>query len=165
MTGASSLHGLREPMHALLREVVHHDIIVPRVRQTWPVEETVPIRPDEIAIRSRVDEVAPFVETVQRRADAEREALGVLPSCAYQEGGITNRYAFVFASVSRLRRAIGLNGLHHSAASLKPTLVFRRLEPGSVELAVLRAASHCSWVRPRDFGETRRFVLLSASES
>ena len=124
-----------------------------------------PIRPDGIAIRSHVDEVAPFVKTVQRRADAEREALGVLPSCEYQEGGITNGYAFVFASVSRLRRAIGLNGLHNSAAALQPTQVFRRLEPGSVELAVLRAASDCSWVRPRNFGETRRFVLLSVSES
>jgi GNAT superfamily N-acetyltransferase len=53
--------------------------------------ETVSSRRAEIRIKTRVDEIAPFVELVQRRADTERDALGFLPHTAYEEAAIQGK--------------------------------------------------------------------------
>lgn len=44
-----------------------------------------------ISVKARADEVAPFVDAVQRQADTERDALGFLPPTAYQEAAVQGK--------------------------------------------------------------------------
>ncbi len=52
--------------------------------------------------------------------------------------------AIVFASVSRLARAVGLDEIRRKVAKFHPPQFFKRLEPNSIELAMLCRSSRSS---------------------